>query len=168
MDELSQSVSTFLIFANFPNLASTFLIWIPLFGDYAWKHAWIHAWIHACMHACMHACIHASFLLFIFSAFHLFDFFTFHCFNFLSFQLFVLSTFCLFDFLAFQLLSFQLFIFSTFRLFVSPSRTQTHTSYLSRAPWAVPMEKYLSCGEICPHDRWSGGVNLHRTCGKNL
>ena len=41
-----------------------------------------------------------------------------------------------------------------------------YTSYLSRAPWAVPVEKNLSCGEICPHDRWSGGVNLHMTCGK--
>ena len=29
-----------------------------------------------------------------------------------------------------------------------------HTSYLS---------ENLSCGEICPHDRWSGGVILHKT-----
>ena len=38
-----------------------------------------------------------------------------------------------------------------------------HTSYLSRAPRAVPVEKIWSCGEICPHDRWSGGVILHMT-----
>ena len=31
-----------------------------------------------------------------------------------------------------------------------------HTSYLSGA-------ENLSCGEICPHDRWSGGVILHMT-----
>ena len=36
-----------------------------------------------------------------------------------------------------------------------------HTSYLSRAPRAVPVEKIWSCGEICPHDRWSRGVILH-------
>ena len=40
---------------------------------------------------------------------------------------------------------------------------QVHTSYLSRAPRAVPVEKIWSCGEICPHDRWSGGVILHMT-----
>ena len=38
-----------------------------------------------------------------------------------------------------------------------------HTSYLSRAPRAVPVEKIWSCGEICPYDRWSGGVILHMT-----
>ena len=32
-----------------------------------------------------------------------------------------------------------------------------HTSYLSGAPGAVPVEKKLSCAEICPHDRLSGG-----------
>ena len=45
---------------------------------------------------------------------------------------------------------------------------QWYTSYLSRAPWAVPVEKNLSCGEICPHDRWWGGVILHMTCGQIL
>ena len=28
---------------------------------------------------------------------------------------------------------------------------------------SVPVEKIWSCGEICPHDRWSGGVILHMT-----
>ena len=41
--------------------------------------------------------------------------------------------------------------------------SHVHTSYLSRVPRAVPVEKIWSCGEICPHDRWSGGVILHMT-----
>ena len=45
----------------------------------------------------------------------------------------------------------------------SESGQMVHTSYLSRAPRAVPVEKIWSCGEICPHDRWSGGVILHMT-----
>ena len=40
-------------------------------------------------------------------------------------------------------------------------QSQMHTSYLSGAPGAVPVEKKLSCGEICSHDRLSGGEILH-------
>ena len=38
-----------------------------------------------------------------------------------------------------------------------------HTSYLSRAARAVPVEKKLSCGEICPQDRLTGGEIFHMT-----
>ena len=32
-----------------------------------------------------------------------------------------------------------------------------------RGTGPVPVEKKLSCGEICPHDRLSGGEILHMT-----
>ena len=40
-------------------------------------------------------------------------------------------------------------------------KTSWQTWYLSRAPRAVPVEKNLSCGEICPHDRFSRGQILN-------
>ena len=38
-----------------------------------------------------------------------------------------------------------------------------HTWYLSQAPQAVPVENFLSCGEISSHDRFSCGEILHMT-----
>ena len=38
-----------------------------------------------------------------------------------------------------------------------------HTSYMSRVPRVVFVEKNLSCGDICPHYRLSCGEILHVT-----
>ena len=42
-------------------------------------------------------------------------------------------------------------------------RAECHTSYLSWVSRVAPVEKNLSCGEICPHDRFPCGQILHIT-----